>query len=189
MFEIVHPNTSAEETPPTSSTSAQMCREQPSETGSDKRRRKVPCDWWVVGNPVDEVAPLPPPQQVKPVKGRKKTQPGKASGLGTPISGNVTVSSKPAGGAPGPSRRVKPASSKKACKRSLAPLMDGVTVEPPAKASREVGGLSSRQEVSERRECSPHAPPEEAQDASRTDAGEPSGVEGGSNNRNHSANT
>lgn len=190
IFQNVLHNSSAKKTSTPASTSAKMCREQPQETSADKRRRKAPCDWWVVGNQVEEVSPLPQPQQVKHVKGRKNVRQSKASGLGSPISGNVAVSLGPAGGAPGPSVNFKSASSKKASKRSLAPFMDSfpAAIETPSKASRKVSSPSSKQEVSERRDCSPHRTPE-AQDASGTDSCEPNGNEGRQNNRNHSDNT
>lgn len=187
MFQRVYHNPSAKKASTPASTSGEMYRE---ETGADKRRRKAPCDRWVVGNQVEEVSPLPQPQQVKPVKGRKKVKQNKALGLGSPKNGNVAVSSKPQGGAPGPSRKVKAASSKKAVKRSLAPFMDSfpTAVETPSKASRKVSGLSNKQEVTERRDCSPRRMPD-AQEAFRTDARELDGVWERRHDRNHSDNT
>lgn len=138
---------------------------------------------------MEDISPLPQPQQVKPVKGRIKAKQTKALGLGSPKNGNVAVSSKPPGGAPGPSRKVKVASAKKAVKRCLAAFMDSVptAVGTPSKASRELSGLSSKQEVTVR-DSSPRRT-SEAQDASRTDAGEPNRVWGYRHSRNQSDNT
>lgn len=187
-FQRVYHNPSAKTISAPASTSAGVCREQLQETDADKRRRKVPCDWWVAGNQVDDVS-LPQPQQVKPVKGRINAKQNKVLGLGSPKNGNVAVSSKPPGGAPGPSRKVKLASAKKAVKRSLAAFMDSVptAVGTPSKASRELSGLTSKQEVTVR-DSSPRRPPE-AQNASRTDAGEPNRVRGYRLSGNQSDNT
>lgn len=138
---------------------------------------------------MEDVSPLPQPQQVKPVKSRIKAKQNKALGLGSPKNGNVAVSSKPPGGAPGPSRKVKLASAKKAVKRSLAAFMDSVptAVGTPSKANREPSGLSSKQEVTVS-DSSPRRTPE-AQDASRTDAGEANWVWGYRHSRNQSDNT
>lgn len=171
------------------STSARVSLKQLQETHSDKRRRKPPCDWWEVGNQVDNVSPLPQPQQDKPVRGKKKAKQNKTLGLGSPKNGNVAVSSKPPGGAQDPSHKVKGALAKKAVKRSLAPFMDSfpTAVETPSKASRKVTGLCSKQEDSAR-DSSPHRMPE-AQDASRTDAGDPNREWEHPNDISHSDNT
>lgn len=138
---------------------------------------------------MEGVSPLPQPQQVKPVRGRVKARQNKALGLGSPKNGNVAVSSKPPGGAPGPARKVKPAGTKKAVKRSLAPFMDSVptAVGTPSKASMTVSVPSSKQEVTAR-ESSPRRMPE-AQEASRTDPGEANRLWGDPNSRNQSDNT
>lgn len=166
VFRRVYQNPSARKASTAASSS------QPEETGSDRRRRKTPCDWWVVGN-----SPLPQPQPLKPVKGRKKVKPNKALGLGSPRNGNVAVSSKPQGGAPGP------LSSKEATRRSLAPFMDSLptAVESPSKAgsSRKVSRLRSKQEVSEGRASWPRKVPE---DASRSDASEANRARASQNN-------
>lgn len=190
LFQRVYHNPSVKSASTPASTSGAVRREQPQESGADKRRRKRPCDWWVVGSQVEEVSPLPPPQQLKPVKGGKKVRQNKALGLGSPRNGNVAVSSKPLGGAPGPSRKVKAASAREAVKRSLAPVMDSfpTAAESPSKAGSEVTGVSRQQEVSERRDGSPRRLPE-APDASGADASEANGVWGSQNNRNHSDNT
>lgn len=180
-FQRVYRNPSDKKISAPSSTSAGVCQEQLQETGADKRRRRAPCDWWVVANQVEGVSPLPQPQQVKPVRGRVKTRQNKALGLGSPKNGNVAVSSKPPGGAPGPARKVKLAGTKKAVKRSLAPFMDCVptAVGTPSKASMKVSALSSEQEV--------RMP--EAQDASKTDTGEANRLWGDLHSRHQSDNT
>lgn len=122
---------------------------------------------------VEGICPLPHQQQLKPVKERKKTSKQiKPAGLGSPRNGNVAVSSKARGGAPGPSPKVKPANTRKTVKRSLAPFMDifALAVETPSKISRRLTGPSNRQEVAVR-DCTAQNKPQ-AEDVFRMDAGE-----------------
>lgn len=122
---------------------------------------------------MEGICPLPHQQQLKPVKERKKTSKQiKPTGLGSPRSGNVTVSSKAPGGAPGPSPKVKPGRARKTVKRSLAPFMDifASAIDTPSKISGRLTGPSNRQEVAVR-DCTAQNKPQ-VEDVFRMDTGE-----------------
>ncbi|XP_036935233.1 muscle M-line assembly protein unc-89 [Acanthopagrus latus] len=119
-------------------------REQLRSVEPGKRRRRPTGNWWIVNGlseDVDSVS-LPPQQQgPKPRKDRKKqAKQSRSPGLGTPINGNMVVSPKPQGGAPVPRLKVKPLSSPKTVKRSLAMFNDiSTSVTPTIVSSKETG--------------------------------------------------
>lgn len=100
------------------------------------RRRKYPGNWWAVdgtSKDVESISSQPQQQEPKPRKERKKqSKQSRSPRLGTPKNGNVAVSSKPLGGAPVPLLKVKPLSTPKSVKRSLAQNNRRKVTERPA---------------------------------------------------------
>lgn len=149
-------------------------REQLREAEPEKRRRKLPSNWWMS----EDISSEPQQQELTPRKERKKpSKQTKSLGLGTPKNGNMAFSSKPPGGAPVPPLKVKPLSAPKTVKRSLA-FKDIFTsaTDTPTVASGRKTGLNTRQKVTARpavevtvTDCTTHS---EAEDIFSMDAGE-----------------
>ncbi|XP_029385162.1 uncharacterized protein LOC115061077 isoform X2 [Echeneis naucrates] len=93
----------------------------------EKRRRKPPGEWWTVDDkPKDTESISAQSQQLNPKvtksgKERKKqAKQSRCAGLGTPKNGNMAVSSKPPGGAHVTRLKLKPKSTPKTLKHTLA---------------------------------------------------------------------
>ncbi|GAA6214990.1 microtubule-associated protein 1B-like [Lates japonicus] len=118
-----------------------------------QRRRKPPGNWWMANGTSDDresISSQPQqfnPKEPKPHKERKKH--GRSPRLGTPKNGNMAVSSKPPGGAHVSPVKVKPLSTPKTIKRSLATFKDIFTssAETPAVVSRKDTGRNNRRNV------------------------------------------
>lgn len=119
IFQKVYGHSSSEKTSVTSA----AAEDRLWEAEPAKRRRKPPRHWWEVNSAAGVLGSTSsPPQQLhrKEPKPKKELEKQPNPGLGAPKQGNVAAGSKPLGGAPVPP--VKPPSSLKTVKRSLATL-------------------------------------------------------------------
>ncbi|XP_026148678.1 uncharacterized protein LOC113121998 isoform X2 [Mastacembelus armatus] len=102
--------------------------EQLREAQSEKRRRKPPGNWWEVGNTSAdmECMSLQPHQlhEPKPCKEKRKKSKRSKSVLGSPKNGNISLSSKPLGGAPVPPLKTSQLLTTRTVKSSLATFKD-----------------------------------------------------------------
>ncbi|XP_029314178.1 proteoglycan 4 isoform X2 [Cottoperca gobio] len=127
-------------------------REQLRAAEPDRRRRKAPGSWWTVNDMyenTESISSPPQQQEPKPHQERKpRSKRRRSPRLGTPKNGNMAVSSKPLGGAPVPLPKLRPLSTRKTVKRSLAPSTDTSVTETTNVGSTETGQKSRRKVTS-----------------------------------------